>query len=187
VDGITEILRLRIDEGVSIKDLAGILEAAVAVDGATSVDQSRYAVASPRDGAIRFAIEGEHEPEDVAEIVDCVRRSCPRLVSWRYVSSWGTLDAIRVATDIEARIVDVDHPLGEAERGRVLAAVRSAYATAVSKLVAAPVVVTNGQVRRRLRELAALEFPTLPILSFQEIPPAVKLKTAGWIDLTERG
>jgi FHIPEP family len=180
VEGITRILRYLLDELVSVQDLRGVLEAAVAVDGVSDVDQSRFTAASPRRGALRYVAPGE-EGNDLATYADCVRRACPRLVVSRFNLWSGALSIVRVDERIESRIAMAEvEPLSEDEHRALIRAVEKAFEPLRTRSPV-PVILTNGQARRRLRAAIERELPLLSVLSYQEVPPGTKLDTVGWI------
>lgn len=160
---MTEIFRRLIQEQVSIKDLRSILEALV---------------------------EWSQSEKDTVLLTEYVRSSLKRYISYKYSQGQSTLPVYLLDTEIEDMI---RASIKQTSAGSYLAldpdsvqlilhAVRQTVLPTPAGAVP-PVLLTAIDVRRFTRKLIENEFPDLPVVSYQEIVPEIKIQPLGRIQL----
>ena len=172
---LVAVARRLLDEQISIRDLAGVLEGVLAVNGSVEVDQSRSYLITPNAAAIWTLRPGEETSRRTSEhYADCVRRQLRNQITSGYVLGGRRLVALEVDKRLESRVrVVATEPLDEIERERLREAVRTAYEPLAA--AGSPVVIlTNSEVRGVLRRLLEKEFPVLPIMSHEEVAPGTQ-------------
>lgn len=178
---LVKVLRALLREGVSVRDMPGILEALVAVNGVTTADTQRHIVLPPNGTHAvpvpRARRVGDLTPRELAESVRTARR--------RYVSATqtdnGYLAVILVDPDVETRVVD-GPALDGAERERLLRSLRHELERA-AKFDGRAALLTNVEARYRVRKITAPEYPHVPVLSFQELTGDTRLEPIGKVSL----
>ena len=179
---LTRILRSLVDEGFPIRDLDGILENLLAVNGSTAVDLSKYIVFAPHTANF-YAVEPEKvkAPPTVFNYVNALRAALRRAISSKYSQGTNTLPCFPLDVGAESRIQHVtDNPLSDDERETLLTAILRTVGSQPGSGVS-PVIVTSALVRRPLRKLIEKEFPWLAVLSYQELAPQLNLQVLGRI------
>ena len=157
---LADVLRRLVDEGVSIRDLRGIVQA---LADAPAGERDGALLAERVRGALRRQLSHQHAADgqlDVLlvdpEIEDAVRAAAAR-------SAAGALLALEPALQED-----------------VLGALRRALATRPAA-ARPPVVLVPADVRRPLRRLLELERADIAVLSFQELLPDVRTNPVGRI------
>ncbi|HJL19419.1 MAG TPA: flagellar biosynthesis protein FlhA [Sandaracinaceae bacterium LLY-WYZ-13_1] len=145
------LLRGLVEEGVSIRSLREILEAASL----------------------------EPLPDDELALIETVRARLARPITHALVDDDGVLRAHAVDPEVEEAV-------REASAGGALALDPELARDVVASVRAAAepggtVVLTQPDVRRPLRQLLATELPNVPVLSYRELDPEVRLERIGVI------
>ncbi len=161
VGQVQQILRRLLEEGVSIRDLASILEAIA---------------------------DGLRATQSLEDTVEVCRLALSRSICGRYASAEGTLHVMTVHPNVERRCVEsaVETTQGTVcgldvgSAMRLLTAVRD-LAENVMKRGLQPVVLTSPQARRLIRRLISRDFSGIPVISHAEIPSGMALEVAGQI------
>lgn len=161
---LTEIFRRLVQEQISIKDLRTILEA--------------------------LSEWGQTE-KDTVLLTEYVRSSLKRYISYKYSLGQSVLCVYLLDPEIEDMV-----------RGAVKQTSAGSYLAldpdAVQMILHAvrstiqptppggqpPVLLTGIDVRRFMRKLIEMDFPELPVVSFQEIVPEVRIQPLGRVQLT---
>jgi type III secretion protein V len=151
---VAEVLRRLLEEGVSIRPLRTVLQAMLEAGGA---------------------------PRGAAALTEVCRRALRRHIAHGCAPA-GALEALLLDPAAEAR-------LREGVAGEVLAIspalLRELLASLEAQLLAAPartpVLLAAPEVRRPLRQLVAPRFPSLPVLSWDELPPELEVRPLGRI------
>jgi hypothetical protein len=174
---LTRILKNLLDEELSIRDLRGILEGLLSINGTTDVDLSEYIVIFPGPEALCPVTQGKGSGElDAANYSDCVRMSLKRYISHKYTRGSNILVVYLIDPEIEAIIRNVnEQPLTSEERERLIKAIFEEAHEALS-LPQTRVLLTTFGVRRELRRLIAKEFPRLPVVCYQELSPEMNIQ-----------
>jgi type III secretion protein V len=155
------ILRDLVASGVPVRDLRGILEALMSIEGS------------------RARADGSVTPQAVAYWADWVRCEFRRQISSRHLAGREVMTLWLVAPDLEARIAGLHaEPLTEQERGRLFASLLAAYDQDPESPF---VVLTTIEASRPLRALIRQELPTAAVLSFHELGPELYIKPLGRI------
>lgn len=167
---VAAVLRGLLDEEVSIRDLRSILEALLALNERTEVDTSEHIVfaASTVHSALGFG--GCEETPNV--LIEVVRRALRRQIASKYMRGGNTLNVWLLAPDVESELRDAGAAgLHEARRLQLVDAVAS-EATSGSR---DRVILTYGAIRRAVREAIRPELPSLPVVSYQELPAELNI------------
>lgn len=164
-----DILRRLLNESVSIRDLRQVLET-----------------------LIEF---GETE-KDSAMLAERVRIGLRRQIAYAFTRGTGQLPAYMIDPESERTI---QGSIRQAQTGIFLALPPDAAQALVNNVHALetqfqqsaqpnsvrPVILTSMDIRRHLRTHLETQFPDLPILSLQELPPTISVQPAGEIRLTQ--
>ena len=180
---LTRMLRLLLDEGISIRDLRTIGDALLSVSGISSVD-SRANIVFQLDTSMAYPASAMANPErmEAADFAECARMRLRRYISHSYTRGRGTLVCYLVDPDIERRFAEARGPLPEDETRQFLDAVRDTIGNA-SNLRPFPVILTGVEVRRHIRRAIEPEFPNVAVLSYQELSPELNIQPIARISL----
>ena len=152
---VADVLRRLVDEGVSVRDLRGILQ------------------------ALADAPTGER---DGAALTERVRAALRRQLSHQHAAA-GTLDVILVDPEIEdaVRAAAARSAAGAllALEPAVQEDILRGFRKALGSRTTPPVVLVPADVRRPLRRLLELERADVAVLSFQELLPDVRTNPVG--------
>jgi type III secretion protein V len=161
---LTEIFRRLIEEQISIKDLRSILEA---------------------------LSEWAQTEKDTVVLTEYIRSSMKRYISYKYSKGQSTLSVYLLDPEIEDM---VKAAIKQTSSGSYLAldpdSVQMILHAARQVIVPTPpegqtpVLLTAIDVRRFVRKLIEGEFPDLPVLSYQEIVPEIKIQPLGRVQFT---
>ncbi len=161
---LTEIFRRLVEEQISIKDLRSILEA---------------------------LSEWAQTEKDTVVLTEYIRSSLKRYISYKYSRGQSTLSVYVIDPEIEDL---VKAAIKQTSSGSYLAldpdSVQMILQAARQVIVPTPpegqtpVLLATLDVRRFIRKLMEGEFPDLPVLSYQEIVPEIKIQPLGRIQLT---
>jgi len=157
---LTRILRALLEEDVGIGNLQAILEAL-----------------SLRDL--------QHEGLD--ECVEIARQAVAAQIGERFLAGRSALPVLAASPALEARLGNAVQRTSDGNRlvldppalQRVLAAVREALRAWGDDAGNLLLLVADSRIRPFLRRLVMLEFPWLPVLSRQELPPGLVLEERG--------
>lgn len=169
------VIRALLQEEVSVRDLRGILEGLLAVDGTTDADSSRFILFSANSD-ILYPSSSAQTPAELSneQLADAVRISRNRYLSHKYTRGQSSLAVLLLDPAIEQRIVSSGtQPLTLDERERLWSAVEAEYKGAQNTSVC---ILTDLQVRRALRSLLRPRFPGLPVLAYQELSPTLNIQ-----------
>jgi type III secretion protein V len=160
---LTEIFRRLVQEQISIKDLRTILEALA---------------------------EWAQTEKDTVLLTEYVRSSLKRYISYKYSQGQTTLSVYLLDPEIEDMIRGA---IKQTSAGSYLALdpdsvqliLQSMRNTITPTPLGGqpPVLLTSIDVRRFARKLIEGEFPDLPVLSYQEIVPEIRIQPLGRIQL----
>lgn len=161
---LTEIMRRLVQEQVSIKDLRTILEA---------------------------LSEWAQTEKDTVLLTEYVRSSLKRYISYKYSQGQTTLSVYLLDPEIEDMIRGA---IKQTSAGSYLALDPDSVQLIIQsmrKIIVPtppggqpPVLLTAIDVRRFARKLIEGEFPDLPVVSYQEIVPEIRIQPLGRIQLT---
>lgn len=177
---VTRILRLLLDEEISIRDLRNILEALLAVNAVTWADPSEFIIFAPDTGLQCIIAPGRTRDElRAADYCDAIRTAMRAYLGHKYTRGGNTLVYL-LSPVIERRIVGTGG-LSPGERRQLLDAVWNEVGD-LPPTARIPVILTTNTVRRPLRELIAREFPQVAVLSYQELSPEMNIQPIARID-----
>ncbi len=142
---VTSILRLLIGEGVSIRDMRGILE-------------TMTLLRSPGACSVPAAVE-------------TLRAALTGQIVSRHLVNRNVLVVYLLADEIEVclREAGSPDPLADEVRNSLLRAMHR-HIGRLGVTAARPVVLTRNDIRRKLRDLIHPEFPSAAVLSYEELP-----------------
>ncbi len=186
---LTWILRDLADEELSIRDLRGILDNLLLVNGTICSDLSESIVILPDGGHLVFTgaknrKQSELEFDDYSGYLRA--SALKRYLSHKYTRGGeNTLVVYLLHPDIEKRLKDTEiAALPDEHRQEILDAIYAEVKNLPSSSQL-PVILTTDRVRRRLRKLIDVEFPRLAVLSYQELVPDMKIQPIARISLPE--
>lgn len=161
---LTEILRRLVQEQISIKDLRTILEALG---------------------------EWAQTEKDVVLLTEYVRSSLKRYISYKYSLGQPVLSVYLLDPEIEDM---VRAAIKQTSAGSYLALDPDSVQLILHSLrttiqpappnAQPPLIITNMDVRRFVRKLIEGEFPDIPVVSYQEIVPEIRIQPLGRVQLT---
>lgn len=160
---LTEIFKRLIQEQISIKDLRTVLEA---------------------------LSEWAQTEKDTVLLTEYVRSSLKRYISYKYSQGKSTLSVYLLDPEIEDMIRGA---IKQTSAGSYLALdpdsvqmILHSFRTTITGAPAKaqpPVLLTAIDVRRFTKKLIESEFPDLPVISYQEVVPEVKIQPLGRVQL----
>jgi flagellar biosynthesis protein FlhA len=160
---VQRVLQQLLREGVSIRDLGAILE---------SIGD-------------RAAIT-----RDPATLVEAARQTLARSITAGYLDEERTLHAITIDPGTEQEILEslAQTPDGERlamepSRAEELVGALSREVEKSTSLGHRPVLICSTRIRRHVRGLIEQAFPQLPVLSYNEIAPGIRVDTTGSVEL----
>ena len=181
-DFVVQVLRGLLAEGISVRDLSTILEAALELCSTISADMSKYIVFSPPTGGVlpdsRRRPASDLLPTDYIEFI---RARLKRYISHKYTRGGNTLVVYLMDPHSEELLAKPNELDVRAETA-ILKAVREEVGS-LPPTAQSPVILTTMEVRRRLRRLVSLEFPYLAVLSYQELSPDMNIQPIARISL----
>ncbi|MEM1073733.1 MAG: FHIPEP family type III secretion protein [Pseudomonadota bacterium] len=183
---LTGAFRALLDEGISIRNLRAHLEAALEIQGTTSVDQRKNIVFGPEVGSVVPDYGPGMAPSQNATLIaDHMRSSARDYISHKYTRGQNTLVVYLLDAEIEELLsANVDDPLPIETQQSICAAVRATLDNVGTSLTQ-PVILTTVDVRRRLYQIARHEFPRLAVLSYNELMPNMNIQPVERIALEE--
>jgi type III secretion protein V len=157
---LSEILRRLVEEGVSVRDLASILEALAQV---------------------------AHVEKDALVLTEHVRSWLRRAITYEITRGSGSLEPLTLDESIEDVIRGA---ISQTTAGRVLtlspaagrdivASLKRALSACPEELQKHPVVLTQPDVRRFVRKLIESELPHARVVTFSELLPETTIRAAG--------
>ena len=157
VGEIQRVLQALLREGVSVRDLGPVVEAAG--------DKARLT-------------------RDPSVLAEYARQALARRIVAPFVDGDGVLRAIALDPAVEREVADA---LAQTPDGEVLALDPSraqALVNALSEQVdhaagLRPVLLCSSRVRRHVRRLIEQALPQLPVIAYQEAPPGLRVETVG--------
>jgi len=161
---LTRILRDLLDEELSIRDLRGILEALIAIESTTDVDQVKNIVFSPHNQNL-------------------LRISLNRYISHKHTRGGNTVVVFLLDDQIETRLMQ-KRPSEVAERGQLLEALFGELGD-LPPTAQNPVILTKIEIRRKLKRLIGKEFPHVAVLCYQDLSPDMNIQPVARIFLSE--
>lgn len=173
---LAAVFRRLLSEGISVRDLRGILERLLHYDYILT-DPSRYIVFDDRLAIHQDIGHGEHPTAE--NLAQFVRSGLKDYISHKYTYGRGqsTLNVYLLDTALESRVVEHLAAKSGKEEKRYLTeeeieTIRGKVRNELSSLspdAVIPAILTAASVRPFMRDLLAIEFPDLPALSYDEL------------------
>ncbi|MDX6522226.1 MAG: flagellar biosynthesis protein FlhA, partial [Gaiellales bacterium] len=159
VGEVQRVLQSLLREGVSIRDLGTILEAIG--------DRAAFT----------------RDPSFLAEYA---RQALARTITAGYLDEDKTLRAISLEPALEQEIAesvsqtaDGEYLAMDPERAQALVGSLAGQVEAATAIGVRPVVLCSSRIRRHLRRLVEQSLPQLPVMSYNEILPGIRVETTG--------
>ena len=156
---IHKVLQNLLKEGISIKDLISILEAIG--DWGNTV-------------------------KDPDMLTEYVRQSLWRYITKMYQSQSGEIIAISIDPATEEKILEGIEEAQGAIKIKIPPQFVQKFISSIAELVpkftkykTQPILITSQQIRRFVKKIIENYFPMIPVISFQEIDPKVKIRILG--------
>lgn len=177
VSKVAQVLRSLAEEGISIRNLVGVLEAMLAVNFKVDIDFDNYFVFPPFATGWFPAMFGtsieEIQPEGYAE---CVRNQFREYISYKYALGQNTLSVYTLDKSIESRVARSEtSPLRDKEKLDILKTVEEQIVS-LNSWDQNPIILTSLKVRKHFRRIIEVEFPYIAVLSYQELSPNFKVR-----------
>jgi type III secretion protein V len=183
---LARVLRDLLDDGISIRDLRGILDGMLFAWGTTTAD-GRKKIIFPTKAGILLPSPERRSAEQLswAELVECARIVLRRYISHKYTRGQNTL----VVLLLEPALEDLIHgwrlsPASDEEKNEVIGAVEDEVLTSTNPDTL--VILTSVETRRPTRQLLRYAFPALPVVSYQELSPDINIQPIARIGLRSR-
>ena len=184
VEQVNSVLEELLNEEISIRDLRGIFESMLSVNGTLDIDLANFIVVFPH--VDNFCPVIGSRPIDqltMQEYADVVRMSLKRYISHKYTRGSSTLPVYLVDQNIQARLSNTTaEPVTEEENDLLLKIFSEQ--TQRSATGQNPVLLTSFESRRPLRQLLEQKFPSLAVLSYQELLPDMNIQPLARISWT---
>jgi type III secretion protein V len=158
---LSDILRRLVEEGISVRDLKGILEALAQVAGA------------------------DKDPLNLAEYV---RSQLRRAITYQLTEGRPVLRVVLLSQDIEEAVrgaisrtaagsfLTLNPATAREVASAIVRALQNARSTVGNERV---VVLTHADVRRFVKKLIEADAPQIDVIAFTELLPELRLETAG--------
>jgi len=133
----------------------------------------------------RLPIATEPDPAwtcDARTLAAFVRMQMKRYISDKYTKGRNTLVVYLLDPELENLMAEHGPALDDQKRERVLQAFRNEIGTEEASY-AQPAVLTTVELRRAVREFIAGEFPSLPVLCYQELSPDLNIQPIARLSL----
>lgn len=177
---VTRVLRYLAAEGVDVGRLREICDGLLEIAGSSPVEEIEHIVVQPYAGKL-FPLNGAPRPERLSceQKAECVRMSLAR---------WLSLDARQSSPDLQALLLQPEAEAWLTEADDLAAGQRAELAGSLDRaaggLGAAPRILTNTGVRRKLWEALHPWRPGVGVLSYSELPPDASIRQVGRLDWT---
>jgi type III secretory pathway component EscV len=180
---LTLVLRELLEEEISIRDLRGILESLLAVNG--TIDArilNKYIVFPAHSDSVCPVRGGKNLDDlDIGDYETCVRMSMKNYISYKYTRVEATLIVYLLDRDIEMRISEMER--GDAEHERLIKAISSEVKKLPGEVAylpahQLPVILTMVTIRRKLKKLIEnnKDLPDLDVLAYEELSPVTNIQ-----------
>jgi type III secretory pathway component EscV len=178
---MTRTLRELLRERVGIRNLRLIGERILTCDYVVT-DPSKYIVFDDRLAFHAPPQEGWRD--DGHSLAQRVRSGMKRYLSHRYTRGQSALYVYLLAPEIEKRLLNHLSPSKDPEKSKRLSneemeTIREAIRAGVDsppEVAGAPVIVTSPEIRYFLRRLIEFEYPSLAVLSWDELSPELNIQ-----------
>jgi type III secretion protein V len=170
---LTPVLRHLLADEISIRNLRTILESLLCLDGSSNVDLGRFIDFPSNAEPLCFDPETRAVPDLPASVLaDYVRTWLKPQISHKYAGGSSSISVFLLHPDIEERFRNAaSQPLTADETSRL----HRAIAALPRHPSPRPVLLTNIDVRATVRAALRGEFPTLAVLSYQELTPELNI------------
>ncbi|HEV7266743.1 MAG TPA: FHIPEP family type III secretion protein [Falsiroseomonas sp.] len=177
---LARLLRALVDEQISIRNLALILETLALPELTVETDTRRNIVFDPPvlEGALVHHLAPPHERRLMR-----VRVAMKRALSHNYTRGQSTLLAYLLDPEIEAWLEQTPN-LAATGRERLVRAVQAEIGH-LPPSASQPVLLTTESVRLRLRQALAAQLPHLAVLAYQELSPEMSIQPIARISMPD--
>ena len=181
---IVRFLRYLADEGISCRNLRGILEALLTTSTTSGVDFGKHIVFNPYAMTVTPAFNtGENESDSVRTYAEAIRSNLKSYISNKYTRGQSTLVVYLLDPKIESLMKESsERALSADEREDILDALEQEVGD-LPPSAQNPVILTSIDARRAFRDLIAIEFPNMAVLSYQELSPDLNIQPIARISL----
>jgi len=181
---LTLVLRGLLDEEISVRNMSAILEAMLAIDSVSIVDNSKLIAFPPAAGNVAVSRQAASVADlQVNDWVTCARIWLFRYLSHKYIRGQASLIVYLLDPAIEAELeaasgmspgVAGQEPMLHTPQGylRLFRAIDAEIATHDLKAV----ILTPQNMRHTLRELISKDFPNVTVLCYQELAPEMNIQ-----------
>jgi type III secretory pathway component EscV len=174
-DFVVQILRGLLAEGISVRDLSAILEAALALRSTATVDLTKFIVFPPSTGGVYPASTLRPLSSLLpADYVEFVRSHLKRYISYKYAQGQNTL-VVYLMDQLSEGLLAKSKGLDTEAEAAIINAIREEIRS-LPPMAQRPVILTTMDVRARLRKMVSAEFPYLAVLSYQELSPDLNIQ-----------
>lgn len=168
VADLTRILRLLLDEQVSIRDFPSLLEALLLQRKTVQFDPNDRRVIFPNDGG-RLLLHSDKKSPTIRDYAEYLRLTMRSSISLKHAGGGRIIPAYCLSEQIRRRLrASERNPLSEQERDDLHKTILDLLEHWTNR-DRFPVILTTFEVRRVLRDLIAKEFPFIGVMSNQEV------------------
>ncbi|MDQ2975767.1 MAG: FHIPEP family type III secretion protein, partial [Acidobacteriota bacterium] len=177
VNSIVRFLRYLAEEEISFRNLRGILEALLATSTSNAIDFAKNIVFNPYAMCVTPMLNSKgNEADDVRTYAEAIRSNLKRYISHKYTQEQGKLVVYLIDPQIELSMKEAgERSLTEDEREHVLNALEQELGNLPAS-AQNPVILTSIDLRRDFKDLIAIEFPKMSVLSYQELSPDLTIQ-----------
>jgi type III secretory pathway component EscV len=179
---LTRILRDLLEEQLSIRDQLTILESLLSVNGMILAQQTDQIMIVPEPLNL-CAVKEEKSDLATSDYSNFIRRSLKRYISNKYTNGTNSLPVYLIDQQIQNKIKNIDKGrITNEDYFQITDAIRSIVRN-LSMPGVRPVILTDPEVRRDMRNYIKREFPQLDVLSHNELSPEVNIQVLGTIEI----
>ena len=175
-DVLVRVIRALLREEISVRDMSAILQAIVSARAIMPLSISKFIVFAHQASIPIIRADGGKGPVRVMEYVGHVRSELKRYISHKYTRGQNTLVVRLLDPKLEERLAQ-PLPLTQEEAQQLLISIRSEVNPSAESQ--GPVLLTTSEIRARLLREIHVEFPTVAVLSYQELSPDMNIQPVG--------
>ena len=181
---LTAIFRSLLDEEISIRNLRSILEALQCVEGSMQADLASNIIFYPPSQNIFLSTEErKFETLTAIDYANQVRESLKKYISHKYTRGQSTLAVYLLAPEVENLLRTAEDGLLTGEDHQKLMTAVAAEFRYMPPTAQQPVILTTGDIRRKMLKFVEIEVPQLAVLAYSELSPDMNIQPIARISL----
>lgn len=179
---LLSVLRLLLDEEISIADLSGIMDCMLGILTSTDKDDNKNIMFLPKTNYIASLTKNKTMKDVTAsDYLSVVRSFLNNLIINKYTLSQSSLTVYLLSPEMEAiffAAVSDNIALKGEYKNKMLHAIHLEV-----RAVPNPVILTTQHIRAMLHEMVKIEMPRLHVIAYSELTPQIHIQPIGRITI----